>query len=72
MSQEQSKRAQLQRTLGDTGTVLPFVHRGDLERPYTGWWAKLADDGTEVHLGAHLVLAAARCVELARKTEAHA
>lgn len=56
-----SRQAQLQRALGDIGTVLPRVARGGGEFSAAGWYARIgdepppaaADDRALVYLGDH-------------------
>jgi hypothetical protein len=50
-----SRRAQLQRMLGDRGEVLPRISRGTAEHPAAGWYATI--DGEEVYLGDHAGIA---------------
>lgn len=54
---DRSKRAELQRLLGEIGTVLPRVERGSIEKPAQGWYARV--EGKLVFLGDHTALAAA-------------
>jgi hypothetical protein len=53
---DRSLRGQLQRTLGDLGTVLPHQKRGTPDRIGRGWYAELSD-GRVVFLGDHLLVA---------------
>lgn len=41
---DRSRRAELQRMLGELGEVLPRQVHGTPERPAQGWYAQLADE----------------------------
>ena len=51
-----SRQAELQRMLGDLGTVLPRQAHGTIERRAQGWYAELVD-GRTVFLGDYSMLA---------------
>lgn len=53
---DRTRRAELQRMLGERGTVLPRVEHGTPERPAQGWYAELVD-GKTVFLGDYSMLA---------------
>ena len=54
---DRSRRAELQRLLGDIGTVLPHQKRGTVTRRAQGWYAELTS-GKIVFLGDHSLVAA--------------
>lgn len=54
---DRSRRAELQRLLGERGTVLPRVAHGTPETPAQGWYAELPD-GSLRFLGDYTSLAA--------------
>jgi hypothetical protein len=58
-----SRRAQLQRLMGDMGVVLEHQAHGTIERPAQGWYAQLAD-GKLVFLGDYAMLAAMKIRKL--------
>ncbi len=66
-----SKQAQLQRMLGELGTVLPRVMHGTPRCPAQGWYARLPD-GRNVFLGDHAVLAGMNIAKMLNSEEAHA
>jgi hypothetical protein len=52
---EYSRRAELQRLLGELGTVLPRQAHGTLERPAQGWYATINEE--TIFLGDYAALA---------------
>jgi hypothetical protein len=60
---DRSKRAQLQRIMGEMGTVLPHSPHGTVERPAQGWYARLAT-GKLIFLGDSAMLAAGKIRKL--------
>jgi hypothetical protein len=52
---DESRRGELQRLLGDHGTVQPRQSHGTPERPAAGWYAII--DGEAVFLGDYAALA---------------
>ena len=54
---DRSRRAELQRLLGDAGVILERQKRGTAERPAAGWYARLDATGELVFLGDHTLLA---------------
>ena len=54
---DRSRRGELQRLLGNRGTVLPRQEHGTPARPAQGWYAELAG-GAIVFLGDYCSLAA--------------
>jgi hypothetical protein len=66
---DRSRRGELQRLLGDLGTVLPRVAHGSPERPAQGWYARLAD-GSEIFLGDYVAVAAVAINRLLEVTHA--
>ena len=58
--QYRTRRSELQRVLGDYGTVLPRVMHGTPARPAQGWYAQMHKGpraGEEVFLGDYMMLA---------------
>ena len=55
-TQDRTRRAELQRLLGDRGTIQPYVARPSPARPAAGWYARLPD-GRELFLGQGAILA---------------
>jgi hypothetical protein len=53
---DRSRRAELQRLIGDAGVILERQKRGTPERPAAGWYARLGT-GELVFLGDHTLLA---------------
>lgn len=64
-----NRREQLQRLLGDHGTVLPRQDHGTPARPAQGWYAKLTADERIVFLGDYTTLAAVTIGRLITKAE---
>lgn len=58
-----SRQGELQRMLGEAGTVLPRQEHGTMERRAQGWYAELVD-GSVVFLGDYTTLAAVRIRQL--------
>ena len=58
-----TRRAELQRLLGERGEVLPRVAHGSSEFPAQGWYARLLD-GVVVFLGDFVAIAGARICRL--------
>lgn len=54
---DRSRRAELQRLIGDAGVILERQKRGTPERPAAGWYARLEASGELVYLGDHTLLA---------------
>ena len=54
---DRSRQAELQRMLGDRGTVLPRQKHGTVQRPAQGWYAELGADREVVFLGDYTSLA---------------
>lgn len=53
---DRTRRGQLQRVLGDRGTILPCIEHATPEHPARGWYAELLD-GSVTFLGDNAVLA---------------
>jgi hypothetical protein len=69
---DRSRRGELQRLLGDLGTVLKRQSHGTPQRPAAGWYAKLSD-GQIVYLGDYSALAVSAILALQRDGDsAHA
>lgn len=66
---DRTRRGELQRLLGERGTVLPRVMHGTSELPAQGWYAELLD-GKTVFLGDYTALAAAAISKLNGRTRA--
>lgn len=62
LSYSSSRRAQLQRELGDIGEVLPRVSRGGGEFPAAGWYARIGDE--LLYLGDHTAVAFVQIAKL--------
>lgn len=60
---DRSRRGELQRLLGERGTVLPRQEHGTPARPAQGWYAELAH-GVTVFLGDYCSLAALKIEKL--------
>jgi hypothetical protein len=60
---DRSRRHELQRMLGELGTILPRLDHGTVSRPAQGWYAQLAG-GEEVFLGDYAGLAVLTIEEL--------
>ncbi len=60
---DRSRRGELQRLLGEHGTVRPRQSHGCPERPAAGWYADLPD-GSTVYLGDYGALAVQAIVKL--------
>ena len=56
---DRSRRAELQRLLGDRGVVLPRVAHGTIATPAQGWYARM-NDGELRFFGDHASLAAVK------------
>lgn len=54
---DRTRRGELQRLLGEAGTVLPRQRHGTVDRRAAGWYAELVD-GRVVYLGDYVALAA--------------
>jgi hypothetical protein len=68
---DRTRRGELQRLLGERGTVLPRFAHGTPERPAQGWYAELAD-GQTVFLGDYSMLAAITITNLNGARSTHA
>jgi hypothetical protein len=68
---DRTRRAELQRLLGERGTVLPRVEHGTPELPAQGWYADLTN-GQRVFLGDYSMLAAVTIANLNGSEPAHA
>lgn len=64
---DRTRKGELQRLLGEHGTVLSRVEKGTIDRPAQGWYAQLRDD-TEIFLGDTTMLAALKIRELVPDT----
>lgn len=60
---DRSRRGELQRLLGEHGTVRPRQSHGNPERPAAGWYADLTD-GSTVFLGDYGALAVHKILQL--------
>ena len=80
-NQSRSERHRLQKTLGELGEVLPFIHNTGLRHPEIGWWVEPvlaaegcycglcegARGGRDVHLGTNSRVAHIRAGELVKE-----
>jgi hypothetical protein len=64
-----SSKAELQRLLGDQGTILPRQMAGTIDQPAAGWYAVMASDGEVRYLGDRRDLAV---LAIDRLSRAHA
>ena len=58
-----TRQGELQRLLGDAGTVLPRQMHGTMARPAQGWYAQL-NSGEEIFLGDYSSLAVAAIIRI--------
>jgi hypothetical protein len=65
-SHDRTRRSELQRMLGEHGTVLPYQSRGTAERPAKGWHVELAETHETIFVGDHMVLAVQQIALLVR------
>ncbi len=61
---DRSRRAELQRMLGDRGEVLPRISTATEDMPAQGWYARMAHDGRIVFFGDNTRLAIIRIARL--------
>lgn len=54
---DRSRRAELQRMLGDRGEILPRISTATEEMPAQGWYARMAEGGRIVFFGDNTRLA---------------
>ncbi len=66
VKRDRSRRAELQRLLGERGTVLPRLPHGTVDLPAQGWYAKMPD-GAVVFLGDYVALATAAIDDLVER-----